>query len=203
MFFFVYLRFRVMENNINTLPTPHSFFSRTSPRSLLNPLAPANLPSLRSKMFSKLAIVIVASLGALSVSATTYSCNTGAVQCCNSVQNSGSYDVTKIASLLGVVVGEITGQIALQCSPATVIGAGTGASWYVPIMLLIILHFAYVYLLAFQILCAVRRTSAVRYLFLLLFLCLLVCGFVLIFIPSATHWRRLLACQRRPLRSPI
>ncbi|KAH7907316.1 hydrophobin 2 [Hygrophoropsis aurantiaca] len=55
-------------------------------------------------------------------------CNTGSVQCCDSVQNASSPDVTGLAGLLGIVLSPITGQVGLGCTPITVIGTGTGAN---------------------------------------------------------------------------
>ncbi|KDR81005.1 hypothetical protein GALMADRAFT_136068 [Galerina marginata CBS 339.88] len=54
-------------------------------------------------------------------------CNTGSIQCCNSVQSSSSSVVTLLAGLLGVVLGSVTGQVGVNCSPITVIG-GAGNS---------------------------------------------------------------------------
>ncbi|KAF9442358.1 fungal hydrophobin [Macrolepiota fuliginosa MF-IS2] len=51
-------------------------------------------------------------------------CNTGSIQCCNSVQSSDSSVVSLLAGLLGIVLGPITGQVGVTCSPITVIGAG-------------------------------------------------------------------------------
>ena len=38
---------------------------------------------------------------------------------------------TLLASLLGLDLGAITGQVGLQCSPLSVIGIGSGSSWCV------------------------------------------------------------------------
>ena len=82
-------------------------------------------------MFSKFATFVVVALGALSVSATEFSCNTGAVQCCDSLQAPAEYSAEGIAALVGVAVSTITGQVGLGCDALTVIGASTGANWYV------------------------------------------------------------------------
>ncbi|KAF5326971.1 hypothetical protein D9619_004101 [Psilocybe cf. subviscida] len=56
-------------------------------------------------------------------------CNTGSLQCCNSVQAANSKSIAGLLSLLGIVVGSITGQVGVTCSPITVIGAsGTSCS---------------------------------------------------------------------------
>ena len=77
------------------------------------------------------------------------SCSTGPVQCCNStvavsepmlcidtticspsmcpdVWQSNSASGNLLLGLLGIVLGDITGLIGLNCSPLTVIGVGTG-----------------------------------------------------------------------------
>ncbi|KAF5326970.1 hypothetical protein D9619_004102 [Psilocybe cf. subviscida] len=56
-------------------------------------------------------------------------CNTGSLQCCNSVQAADSKSIAGLLSLLGIVVGSLTGQVGVTCSPITVIGAsGTSCS---------------------------------------------------------------------------
>jgi len=51
-------------------------------------------------------------------------CNTGSLQCCNSVQAANSPSIATLLGLLGVVVGSVTGQVGVTCSPITVIGTG-------------------------------------------------------------------------------
>lgn len=88
-------------------------------------------------MFAKLAIFIasVAVFAAATplpggASGIHDSCNTGSVQCCNSVQDAKSAQVTQIAALLGIVLGDATGQAGLNCSPITA-GGLSGNSWFV------------------------------------------------------------------------
>ncbi|KAG7442197.1 fungal hydrophobin [Guyanagaster necrorhizus] len=54
------------------------------------------------------------------------SCTTGEVQCCQSVQNSGSTSnlTTTLFGLIGVVVGDLGVNVGLTCSPISVIGVG-------------------------------------------------------------------------------
>ncbi|KAF9053229.1 hydrophobin-319 [Panaeolus papilionaceus] len=68
------------------------------------------------------------------------SCNTGTLQCCNSVQSSTNSGIAGLVGLASLVLGPITGQVGVSCTPITVIGAGgnscsaqpaccTGNSW--------------------------------------------------------------------------
>ncbi|RDB19601.1 Fruiting body protein SC1 [Hypsizygus marmoreus] len=79
-------------------------------------------------MFSFTSFLALATLALTASAATQTQCNTGSVQCCNSVQDAQSPGVTDILALVGIDIGAITGQVGLQCSPLTVIGAGSGAN---------------------------------------------------------------------------
>ncbi|KAK0187135.1 hydrophobin-251 [Armillaria mellea] len=54
------------------------------------------------------------------------SCTTGAVQCCQSVESSGSTSTltSTLLGLLGVVIGDVGVNVGLTCSPISVIGVG-------------------------------------------------------------------------------
>ncbi|KAF9492384.1 hydrophobin, partial [Pleurotus eryngii] len=52
------------------------------------------------------------------------SCSTGSLQCCNSLEDASNPIVGLLAGLLGIVLGPITAQVGLTCSPITVIGVG-------------------------------------------------------------------------------
>ncbi|KAF9564246.1 fungal hydrophobin [Agrocybe pediades] len=54
-------------------------------------------------------------------------CDTGTLQCCNSVQAADSTAVSTILALLGVNVQNVNALVGLTCSPITVIGAGSGS----------------------------------------------------------------------------
>ncbi|ESK92234.1 hydrophobin [Moniliophthora roreri MCA 2997] len=54
-------------------------------------------------------------------------CNTGPVQCCNSVSSSSDPVTSLVLALLGVVVQGINVPIGLTCNPITVIGAGANS----------------------------------------------------------------------------
>jgi hypothetical protein len=44
--------------------------------------------------------------------------------------DSKSPQAADLIGLLGIVLGSVTAQVGLGCSPISVIGAGSGASWY-------------------------------------------------------------------------
>ncbi|KAF8184676.1 hydrophobin-251 [Pholiota molesta] len=82
-------------------------------------------------MFFKLAMFTAASMAvfvAAAPSGIQNSCNTGPVQCCNSVVSSNHPSVTDLWALLGLNVSDLTGQVGMNCSPITAIGAGSGSS---------------------------------------------------------------------------
>jgi hypothetical protein len=84
-------------------------------------------------MFSKVALFVTAAF-AVSALATPISgsCNSGPVQCCSTLYAPESAEATNVlAGLVGVVIDSITAQVGVECSPITVIGRGSGASWYV------------------------------------------------------------------------
>ena len=64
--------------------------------------------------------------------APTNQCNTGPVQCCNTVEdkNSMSDNTSKLISLIGINVGDITGKVGTNCSPISTLAVG-GNKWLV------------------------------------------------------------------------
>ncbi|KAF8161404.1 hypothetical protein B0H34DRAFT_796202 [Crassisporium funariophilum] len=52
------------------------------------------------------------------------SCNTGAIQCCNSVQSSTSTNIASLAGLLGLDLGSLGALVGLTCNPISVLGLG-------------------------------------------------------------------------------
>ena len=55
-------------------------------------------------------------------------CNTGPIQCCDSVEPVSDPVVATLLGLLGINVGDVTGLVGITCSPITLIGAGS-SSW--------------------------------------------------------------------------
>ncbi|EJD01673.1 fungal hydrophobin [Fomitiporia mediterranea MF3/22] len=60
-------------------------------------------------------------------------CNTGPIQCCNSVQKADSSAVTGILGLLGVVIQDINALVGLTCDPISVIGLGSAGCSATPV----------------------------------------------------------------------
>jgi hypothetical protein len=58
----------------------------------------------------------------------TSQCNTGPIQCCDSVQQASSPTASQLLGLLGVVVSDLNVLVGITCTPVSVIGAG-GNSW--------------------------------------------------------------------------
>ncbi|KAF5351510.1 hypothetical protein D9758_007193 [Tetrapyrgos nigripes] len=73
--------------------------------------------------FKLLAISALATLAA-ATSAPASQCNTGNLQCCNSVQDANSDVVSALLGLLGIDIGSVTAQVGVTCSPISVIGVG-------------------------------------------------------------------------------
>ena len=57
-------------------------------------------------------------------------CNTGPIQCCQSVQSSDDSIVGVILGLLDIVLDAVDIPIGITCSPITVVGV-SGTSWFV------------------------------------------------------------------------
>ncbi|PIL27530.1 hypothetical protein GSI_10681 [Ganoderma sinense ZZ0214-1] len=77
-------------------------------------------------MFARIAAV--AAFFSLPILAAAGSCNTGDIQCCNSLEQSNSAAAAGILSVIGVNVQDVTGLIGLQCNPITAVGVGAGSS---------------------------------------------------------------------------
>ncbi|KAF9045401.1 fungal hydrophobin-domain-containing protein [Panaeolus papilionaceus] len=58
-------------------------------------------------------------------SGISYSCNTGPVQCCNTVTSSNSKNVQLLAGLIGAVLPAAANVlVGMQCHPLSVVGVG-------------------------------------------------------------------------------
>ncbi|KAF9483031.1 fungal hydrophobin [Pholiota conissans] len=87
-------------------------------------------------MFARASSVFVLALPVLAVANVlprqSNQCNTGSLQCCQSTQSAASAStglLSGLLSLLGVVVGDLTGKIGVTCSPISVVGvSGTSCN---------------------------------------------------------------------------
>ncbi|KIJ62697.1 hypothetical protein HYDPIDRAFT_30289 [Hydnomerulius pinastri MD-312] len=77
-------------------------------------------------MFSSL--VTILPFVALVAAGTGSQCNTGPINCCNSVQQASQ--VSNLESLCGVTQADagVLGLVGLDCTPITVIGTGSGCN---------------------------------------------------------------------------
>ncbi|KAI5121527.1 hypothetical protein M0805_002587 [Coniferiporia weirii] len=55
---------------------------------------------------------------------TPSQCNTGPIQCCQSVEPATSSVVTTLLALLGIVLEDLDVNVGLTCSPLSIIGIG-------------------------------------------------------------------------------
>ena len=76
-------------------------------------------------------IFAIAALLAAATAALGQSCSTGTIQCCDTVEKASDPAAAGILASIGVVVQDVDALVGLTCSPITVIGVGTGGSWYV------------------------------------------------------------------------
>lgn len=102
------------------------FLTRTSTRSIIS-----NMQYSKLSAFATLALATLAA--ATPTRRQSNQCNTGSLQCCESTQDASSSTVTGLLGLLGlldVILGDITGQVGVTCSPITGVGV-SGTSWLV------------------------------------------------------------------------
>ncbi|KAK0434475.1 hydrophobin [Armillaria borealis] len=77
----------------------------------------------RLSTFTLLALPLLATATAIPRDSAT--CASGTAQCCQSTQSPTSASMQTLAGLLGIVLGGLTGNVGLTCSPITVLGLGT------------------------------------------------------------------------------
>ncbi|KAF9448228.1 fungal hydrophobin [Macrolepiota fuliginosa MF-IS2] len=76
------------------------------------------------KLSALVAAALATSVLAGGAPAPASQCNTGPIQCCDSVQAANSPAASKLLALLGVVVQDVSVLVGITCTPITVIGAG-------------------------------------------------------------------------------
>ncbi|KAN0094592.1 Fungal hydrophobin domain containing protein [Tylopilus felleus] len=81
-------------------------------------------------LFSVVALAGIASAlpSALKVRSSSSECNTGPIQCCNSVQSSNNEIIGELFGFLGLPLPAGGTQVGFTCSPITVGGIGSGSS---------------------------------------------------------------------------
>ncbi|KAI0360651.1 fungal hydrophobin [Trametes cingulata] len=76
-------------------------------------------------------VTLVAAATAVSASViprTDAKCNTGPVQCCDTLQKSDSKEGALVLGLLGLATGPLDTFIGINCNPIPILGATTGTS---------------------------------------------------------------------------
>ncbi|PPQ91617.1 hypothetical protein CVT25_012798 [Psilocybe cyanescens] len=76
------------------------------------------------KVITALALATLAAANPVRRNEPASQCDTGDIQCCNSVQAADSSSIAGLLSLLGVVVQDVTALVGVNCSPISVIGVG-------------------------------------------------------------------------------
>ncbi|GBE83670.1 fungal hydrophobin-domain-containing protein [Sparassis latifolia] len=59
---------------------------------------------------------------------TVSQCNTGSIQCCQSVESANSAAGSALLGLLSIVLDDVNLLLGSDCSPLTVVGVGSGSS---------------------------------------------------------------------------
>ncbi|KAH9910194.1 fungal hydrophobin [Epithele typhae] len=74
-------------------------------------------------MFARLAVVSTLAFAAL---ATATKCNTGPVQCCESMESANSAAGSAILAAIGATLQNTNVELGLKCSPIDVVAVGSG-----------------------------------------------------------------------------
>ncbi|TFK70587.1 hydrophobin-263 [Pluteus cervinus] len=79
-------------------------------------------------MFSRISAISLFALPLLASASVlprqTGDCNTGSISCCASTQTSTPESVSELSGLLGIVLPDLGGLLALGCSPLSILGLG-------------------------------------------------------------------------------
>ncbi|KAF5354821.1 hypothetical protein D9756_005702 [Leucocoprinus leucothites] len=71
-----------------------------------------------------LTLALPAIVAATAIPRQSGNCNTGALQCCNQVQQADSQTANLLSGLLGIALGSLQLPIGLSCSPLDILGVG-------------------------------------------------------------------------------
>ncbi|KAL7284177.1 hypothetical protein ACG7TL_001459 [Trametes sanguinea] len=82
---------------------------------------------------SALAVLALPLLAAANPVRRDGNCNTGSMQCCNSVHETNENAVSVLLSLLGLDASSLTGQVGIQCSGISGVGAGQSSCQASPV----------------------------------------------------------------------
>jgi hypothetical protein len=85
------------------------------------------------KFTSAVVAISAAALVAAAPASNGGHCNTGPVQCCNSVQKAGDKGATAALGLLNIIVEDVNAMVGFNCSPITAIGLGSSGCAATPV----------------------------------------------------------------------
>ncbi|EEB91131.1 hypothetical protein MPER_10560 [Moniliophthora perniciosa FA553] len=75
----------------------------------------------------------LAALTSVVVATGSSKCNTGDIQCCNTVDKASNKDIQKLLGLLNIGVQDLNVPIGLNCNPISVIGVGGNSCTQQPV----------------------------------------------------------------------
>lgn len=87
-------------------------------------------------MFTRASTFVVVAIAAIAIAIPNSrvrggggnNCDTGTMNCCNSVQSTNNPQTSNVLGLFGIPVDGINGNIGFNCVPITPIGVGQGAN---------------------------------------------------------------------------
>ncbi|CDO70110.1 hypothetical protein BN946_scf184806.g37 [Trametes cinnabarina] len=87
-------------------------------------------------MFARVSALAVLALPLLATATPVRrggNCNTGSIQCCNSVHDTKEDAVSALLGLLGLDVNSISGKVGIQCSGISGVGVGQSSCQASPV----------------------------------------------------------------------
>ncbi|KAF8969406.1 fungal hydrophobin-domain-containing protein [Flammula alnicola] len=103
-----------------------AFFTRT----ILSIRSSTTILNMQFKLSALATVALATTLAAATLTRRqSDQCNTGSIQCCNSVQSASTPSVATLLGLLGIAAQGVTGLVGVTCSPITGVGvSGTSCS---------------------------------------------------------------------------